>query len=234
MIGNLIFCLACAIPVGVISLTVSKTHLFLSFREKVKAKSSFFGKLVSCPLCLSFWIAGIGQLFFHATLEIINLPINLGINSFLNYILGWLTIVGFAPLSAGFMYKTYSIMVDSNEEIVDTENSKELNEKVSLLNSQVEILSELNDWWLYGEYNLSAEAMILAILGNKQKNVNTHPVNEIDFIACINLLKQCPSLIPYLDDVRSISPDWNLSVDIINKSNSGLSHEELLKIIKNR
>ena len=40
-----------------ISFTITETKLLLPVREWVKGKNSFFGKLISCGYCFSYWIA---------------------------------------------------------------------------------------------------------------------------------------------------------------------------------
>lgn len=44
---------------GVISITLTKALIFKDLREAVKARSKWFGKLLSCPFCSSFWIGAI-------------------------------------------------------------------------------------------------------------------------------------------------------------------------------
>lgn len=40
-----------------ISFTLTETKLFLPFREWVKEKNSFLGKLLSCGYCFGHWVA---------------------------------------------------------------------------------------------------------------------------------------------------------------------------------
>lgn len=57
-----------SIAVGTLSLTLTKGSIFREVRLKIKQKSIFFGKLFSCPYCMSHWIATITVLIFNLRL----------------------------------------------------------------------------------------------------------------------------------------------------------------------
>lgn len=46
-----------AAAVGATSLTISRAKVFEGTREWIKQKNGFVGKLVSCPYCVSHWVA---------------------------------------------------------------------------------------------------------------------------------------------------------------------------------
>jgi hypothetical protein len=41
-----------------ICFAVTETRLFQRFREEIKSRNIFFGKLVSCGHCLGYWVSG--------------------------------------------------------------------------------------------------------------------------------------------------------------------------------
>jgi hypothetical protein len=41
-----------------ICFAVTETRLFQQFREEIKIRNIFFGKLVSCGYCLGYWVSG--------------------------------------------------------------------------------------------------------------------------------------------------------------------------------
>ena len=49
--------LMCAAACAAISMTVTMSSLFESFREYLKRKSKLIGTLVTCPYCCSHWVA---------------------------------------------------------------------------------------------------------------------------------------------------------------------------------
>ena len=58
MISETIFTLVLiSLAVSSMSMTVSQTAMFRPFRLRLYARSRFIGKLVSCPYCLSHWLA---------------------------------------------------------------------------------------------------------------------------------------------------------------------------------
>ena len=44
---------------GIISYTIAEGEVFVEFRKSVLAISLFFGRLVQCFFCLSFWVSGV-------------------------------------------------------------------------------------------------------------------------------------------------------------------------------
>lgn len=44
---------------AVLTLTISKSKIFQSLRERAKARSPFLGELLGCPYCLVHWVAGL-------------------------------------------------------------------------------------------------------------------------------------------------------------------------------
>jgi len=54
---DLYLVLKLSVASGTIASVISEAQIFLPFREWVKTKSVFFGKLFRCGWCVSFWIA---------------------------------------------------------------------------------------------------------------------------------------------------------------------------------
>lgn len=50
----LLFVLSLAVSAG--SLTLTKAKISATFRERVAARSKFFGELLECPYCTSHWL----------------------------------------------------------------------------------------------------------------------------------------------------------------------------------
>ncbi len=57
MVEKLLVLLFLATVAAAISATVSRASLFDGLRDGLARKSDFLGKLVSCPYCLSHWVA---------------------------------------------------------------------------------------------------------------------------------------------------------------------------------
>lgn len=56
--------LVLGIVCGMISLTVTSAKIFLPFRTFVKARSTWWGDLITCPYCFGHWVsAGLTLLF---------------------------------------------------------------------------------------------------------------------------------------------------------------------------
>jgi hypothetical protein len=57
MAENLYTLLMLALVSATVSVTVSRASIFNRPREWLSDRSEFFGKLLSCPYCLSHWVA---------------------------------------------------------------------------------------------------------------------------------------------------------------------------------
>lgn len=86
-----------SIATAFIAFTISETKLFTKFRNAIIARNSFFGELVSCGYCLSFWIA----LFFVLNYKIFVIFSNLiVIDIFVSTaIIAWLSAIQWALLN---------------------------------------------------------------------------------------------------------------------------------------
>lgn len=54
-----------SLAISSISFTISKTEIFKPIRLFICKYSNFFGKLVSCPYCLSHWVAFTIMLYIY-------------------------------------------------------------------------------------------------------------------------------------------------------------------------
>ena len=107
-----------SIAVSVVSMTVTKAVVFKPLRDYVKKKSEFFGELLSCPFCFSFWLALPLQAMFKIRLIssagfLIKDPAN-HIWGFSTAVMvtdlgiSYMVIIAFASFFSGWIYKSIS------------------------------------------------------------------------------------------------------------------------------
>lgn len=84
-----------AAAVSAVSVTITMASIFDVPRERLKAKSEFWGKLFSCPYCLSHWLAVVGIIFFRPV------PIETGWWIGFDYVASWAMLIAFAALFTG-------------------------------------------------------------------------------------------------------------------------------------
>lgn len=54
---DIVTCVVLAVAVAAASFTIARTKVTASFRAVVLKRSKWFGALVSCPYCVSHWLA---------------------------------------------------------------------------------------------------------------------------------------------------------------------------------
>jgi len=66
-----------------ISITITKGGVFSKQRQWIKGRNSWLGKLVSCPYCLSHWVAAALVAIYQPTPLSAWLPVDLAISVFI-------------------------------------------------------------------------------------------------------------------------------------------------------
>jgi hypothetical protein len=97
-----------SIPCGSISMAVSKSKIFQPFRRWVKSKSEFLWGGLSCPYCMSHWIAILLTAIYFPR------PVYsrfVGID----FIISVMTMVSLASVTAFVVYYVYAAMSARDE-----------------------------------------------------------------------------------------------------------------------
>lgn len=90
-----------AMASSAISLTTSKAVVFEAVRERIKAKSKFFGELANCPYCTSHWVS----FAFIAVYQ----PVLTG-NFWADLVVGAFAVVTLASWFSGLTYKAIDVI----------------------------------------------------------------------------------------------------------------------------
>ena len=195
-----VYCFAISIPVGLVSLTLSKAAVFSRFRTFVESKSVYWGEAINCTYCTSFIVGLISMPFTLAHVDITSLPY---VAVPVNLATGWLTVVAFSSITAGFVYRMYAVMAP-----VAVEGQTELTEQI---NEQIELLQQIESWLINNPSgNVSAKAMIEIVTGMvlTTNPLDAWPKSPQDIEACRQLLKDVPALKLYLELIKAASPGW--------------------------
>jgi hypothetical protein len=201
---NVIFqflcCFVVSVPVGLVALTVSQAVIFAELRTLVQAKSSYWGKVINCTFCLSFYVGLMFQLFTLSRLDLCAIPY---IGPVVNSLLGLFTVIAMSSITAGTVYKMYSTM----SPIGSTGESAEFND-------QIELMQDVENWMAAEQQggvagNQSARAMVQLITGIPLGVADTIlPVTPVDMAACKRALDLAPSLRKHLAVLEEFSPEW--------------------------
>ena len=84
---------------GIISYTIAKGSIFGPLREWFIMRSLWLGKLVTCPLCLSHWVAIGAMMIYH--------PCMIGSGSFVDYVVTGFSLAGLSALFAATIFKLF-------------------------------------------------------------------------------------------------------------------------------
>lgn len=95
MLTNPDFYLMC-LAVACVALTVTRSSLFRGFRNWVRPRSKFFGKLTGCPYCFAHWMSFVGMWWFPG--------------SSMGYLIGAFAMTAVASMIAGVISK---LLLDS-------------------------------------------------------------------------------------------------------------------------
>jgi len=191
-------CLAVSVPVGLVSLTISKASIFTSFRQWVGKKSTYWGEAVNCTFCSSFLVAIGAQLVAPSSMPISDIPY---VGLVVNFIAGWLTVVSFSAVTSGMVYRMHAVndvpaQPDSNEE-------------------DIELLTKIEQW-LGTNPGESAKAM-MSLLTGLQISTNAadkYPTNDDGYSQCRQLLKDFPQLTEYISRLELYS-GWKEAIQFI-------------------
>lgn len=66
--------LVLAVAIAAVSLTITRASIFKPFRLWVEEHSTFFGELVSCPYCMSHWVALVVVSIFKTRVVVSSVP----------------------------------------------------------------------------------------------------------------------------------------------------------------
>lgn len=104
---ELLYVMLLSIAVGAVTMTLSKSKIFLPIREIIKERSEFLGDLINCTYCTSHWIAAAFVILFQPSLMDA---------AFQNFMLCWLLLVALASGTVWFIFKTHSVTRPMYEE----------------------------------------------------------------------------------------------------------------------
>lgn len=88
-----------AIPTATLSVTISFSKGFSSFRLWVKRRSRLLGSVIACPFCLSFYLAAAQIVGFELKLISIKQPFD--------FIISELTLVGVGAVYIGILSRAF-------------------------------------------------------------------------------------------------------------------------------
>ncbi|HSI21265.1 MAG TPA: DUF1360 domain-containing protein [Verrucomicrobiae bacterium] len=89
-----------ALAVSALAVTVSKGKVFIPFREKVAKWSSWWGELITCPYCLSHWLALVLVLIYQPR------PVQSNIY-LLDLLVSTMVVVAISAFSAGLILRAF-------------------------------------------------------------------------------------------------------------------------------
>ena len=95
--------------VATVAMTITKATLFKDLRGWSKKQSRLLGELMSCPFCMSFWVATAGVLYYKPR------PIVSDIAGF-DYMAAILVVVCLSSFWCGLIFKAYSQMSSPEED----------------------------------------------------------------------------------------------------------------------
>lgn len=93
-----IFIILAGFATAAVSVTLAKSELLKKWRDWVCNKSEILGELVTCPYCVSHYVAIVFTLI---------IPVDLVTNSLGNFVLVWCAVVGINALIAGQILRAY-------------------------------------------------------------------------------------------------------------------------------
>lgn len=104
MIATLTTCLMIALAASSISITVTQTELFASFREWTAKKNALVGHLFQCFYCLSHWVVFGGMAVYRPAL------LNSGF-VLVDWVMTAFITITFATLISGLMFKVFQAAI---------------------------------------------------------------------------------------------------------------------------
>lgn len=104
MIATLTTCLMIALAASSISITVTQTELFATFREWTAKKNALVGHLFQCFYCLSHWVVFGGMAVYRPAL------LNSGV-ALIDWVMTAFVTITFATLISGLMFKVFQAAI---------------------------------------------------------------------------------------------------------------------------
>ncbi len=98
-----------SITCGAISMTISKSKLFVPPRKWIKNRSTFLGGGLACPYCTSHWVALVLMLIYFPRL------LHCGIIA-IDFCVETMMVVAMASVTAWVIYSAYAAMTSSEEQ----------------------------------------------------------------------------------------------------------------------
>lgn len=98
---NIIHFLLLGLCCATVSYTLTKGSIFGPLRVWAIERSLWLGKLMSCPYCMSHWIALGAMVIFQ--------PKMIGGPAWADYITTWFALVGLSALGAGSIFKLFFV-----------------------------------------------------------------------------------------------------------------------------
>lgn len=99
-----------SLPCGAISMTIAKSKFFEGIRKYFMARVPIIGEGISCPYCVSHWVA--------LVLTVIYAPEPLGLSgnwNLINYFVSMMAIVALAAIPARVIFSAYSAMIGTKD-----------------------------------------------------------------------------------------------------------------------
>jgi hypothetical protein len=97
-----------SIACGAISMTVSKSKVFLPVRRWIKSWSVFLGEGLACPYCTSHWVAFILMLIYFPRV------LHSGV-TVIDFCVETMVVVAMASMTAWVVYSAYAAMTHPEE-----------------------------------------------------------------------------------------------------------------------
>lgn len=100
--ADLLKILMLSFMVSPICLTVTTARVSKPFRDFIKSKSQWLGKLFSCPYCFSHWVS------FATVVVFKPVPVSCGFSIYIDLAASAFMIVALSALISGFVYQAVS------------------------------------------------------------------------------------------------------------------------------
>lgn len=89
-----------SLAIAAVSITITKTKVFRSFREWIDERSDWFGELVHCPYCTSHWVAFAAVAYYQPR------PVESGV-FFVDLVVAAFAVICLTSWFGGLIYRAY-------------------------------------------------------------------------------------------------------------------------------
>ncbi len=100
---NIVTCLILAMAVAAAAMTITKTAIFRPMRSWVSQRSSWFGKLLSCPYCTSHWLVFFSVAWYQPLLVTSRLRV-------MDWFITCLAVVAVSSIFCGLIFYAFANM----------------------------------------------------------------------------------------------------------------------------